>query len=93
VKRFLVEKQLDCLVTLYGKMNGRGLLNFYRISTGNSDMLQEINADLATVETNKQKHQITTDEYNRFLNELKLYLPDVLKSNSTMTTTAVCDIM
>jgi hypothetical protein len=56
-------------------------------------MLQEINADLATVDTNKQKHQITTDEYNRFLNELKLYLPDGLKSNSTMTTTAVCDIM
>jgi hypothetical protein len=74
-------------------MNGRGLLNFYRISTGNSNMLQEINADLATVETNKQKNQITTDEYNRFLNELKLYLPDALKSNSMMTTSAVCGIM
>ncbi|CAF1212361.1 unnamed protein product [Adineta steineri] len=76
VKRFLTERKFYYLIHLYGKMNGRALLDFHRRCTANSNMLHEINDDLATIDNNKQKNEMTIDEFNRFVNELKLYISD-----------------
>lgn len=94
VKRFLVEKNMDCLVGLYGRMNGRALRNIYRMYLINSDtMLQEINADLAATDGFGQNQKLNNDQYTRFLHELKPFVHHESKTNLITPTSALCIVM
>ena len=90
VKSFLLDKELDVLLSAFEGMNGRLLHKAYDMCQANQQaMFSALKEDVA-----KSNHAtaLSLKDYLIFLEEIKAYVP-YIPGNPSNPTSAVCNLM